>query len=43
MSKQRPLLICCNLANEKETETALNNIQSKAFGVHKSDESSQAN
>ena len=43
MSKQRPLLICCNLANEKETETALNNIQSKAFGRHISDEDWQAN
>ena len=43
MSKQRPLLIVCNLANEKETETALNNIQSRAFGHHKSDDAWRLN
>lgn len=35
MSKKRPLLIVCHLANEKETERALANINDKSFGYFK--------
>ena len=36
MSKKRPLLIVCNLANEKETEQALSAIDSTSLGQHAS-------
>ena len=36
MSKKRPLLIVCHLANEKETERALANINCQSFGYHES-------
>ena len=34
MSKKKPLLIVCNLANEKETETALSAVNS--LGIDRS-------
>jgi len=36
MSKKRPLLIVVHLANERETERALANINSSSFGYHQS-------
>lgn len=35
MSKKKPLLIVCNLANEKETEASLSNHNSNALDYSK--------